>query len=364
MATKLYFRPISNLAIHPGEMLAEEIEFIGMTPRELAERMGMPAHMVNDIIKGKKSITHDTAAGLEDALDIPAHMWTNAQSTYDFTSARLKKRDQWKAQAAEGWLSRFPIGEIEKRGWIERYRDKADKAGALLQFLGHDSFHSWDKQGIEPVIGFRISENSKVAAGALSAWLRKGEIEGRAMKTSEYDEQAFRDAVSQIRAMTSDAPREFVPAVTRLCADAGVAVALVPELPKSGANGAARWLTPAKALIQMSLKWKWHDIFWFSFFHECCHILDHKVQKVYVDGISDGADDEAAANSFAADMLIPPNEWRHFVDAGFYDAADVMDFATQIGVHPGIVVGRMQHEDLIPHNWLTSLKERYEWAHP
>lgn len=362
MATKRYFRPISDLAIHPGELLEEEIEFRGMPQRELANRMGRPPQTINEIIKGKKRITPDTAVELENALGIPAHIWTGAQSTYDFTLARLKERENWNNQVDR--LAQFPIKEIEKRGWIERYKDKADKVGALLAFLGYASFDAWSNQEVEPVIGFRISENSKVSKGALSVWLRKGEFEGGAMETAEYNEQVFRSAITQIRAMTSDDPGSFIPRMTHICADAGVAVVFVPELPKSGANGAARWLTPNKGLIQMSLKWKLHDIFWFSFFHECRHILSHKVRKVYIDGIDKGADEEADANSFAADMLIPPTKWQEFVDSRRYDRAAVMDFAAQVEIDPGIVVGRMQREKLIPYNRLTSLKKRYEWTQP
>ena len=363
MATNQYFSPVSDIAIHPGELLQEEIEFIGMTQHELAKRMGRPPQAVNEIIKGKKSITHDTAIELENVLGIPAHIWINSQTSYDFTLARLREREQWAAQAKDGWLNQFPVNEIEKRGWIDRYKDRADKVGALLTYLGFASFDAWSKQEqSQPVLGFRISENSKVSPGALSVWLRQGELEGRDIETDEYDERAFISAIKQIRAMTSDAPEDFVPKITKLCADAGVAVALVPELPKSGANGVARWLTPSKGLIQMSLRWRWHDIFWFSFFHECHHILNHKVQKVHIDGIDNDAEEEVAANSFAADFLIPPDKYAQFVASQCYDAASVSDFAARIGIDPGIVVGRMQREELIRYNQLANLKKRYVWA--
>lgn len=365
MATNQYSRPVSDLAIHPGELLREEIECIGMTQRELAKRMGRPPQAVNEIVKGKKSITHDTAIELENVLGIPAHIWINSQTSYDFTLARLSAREQWAAQAKDGWLDQFPVSEIEKRGWIERYKDKADKVGALLNFLGVASFDAWRKQEeAQPVLGFRISENSKVSPVALSVWLRQGELEGRDIETAEYDEQAFISAIKQIRAMTSDTPEDFVPKMTRLCADAGVAVALVPELPKSGANGVARWISPGKGLIQMSLRWRWHDIFWFSFFHECHHILIHKVQKVHIDGINNDTEEETAANSFAANFLIPPDEYERFVASNCYDEASVSDFAARIGIDPGIVVGRMQREKLIRYNQLANLKKRYTWVTP
>ena len=136
------------------------------------------------------------------------------------------------------------------------------------------------------------------------------------MQTAAYDEDAFRQALAAIRGMTEYPPEKFYPAMRTLCAEAGVAFCVVQELPKSGANGATRWLSPQKALIQMSLRHKWADIFWFSFFHEACHLLNHRRQRrAVIDGLNsdpDMATIEAEADRFARDILIPPREWSEF----------------------------------------------------
>lgn len=84
-------RLVSNLAIHPGEFLEEEIEFIGMTQLEFAERMGVSVHVVSEIIQGKRDVTDEVAVKLEEVLGSPAHMWMNSQARYDFTKARMKE---------------------------------------------------------------------------------------------------------------------------------------------------------------------------------------------------------------------------------------------------------------------------------
>ena len=78
----------SDHAFHPGGLLGEEIEYRGVTQRELAERMGRPPQVVNEIIRGKKAITADTAVQLEAALGISARFWLNLQTSYDLTLAR------------------------------------------------------------------------------------------------------------------------------------------------------------------------------------------------------------------------------------------------------------------------------------
>ena len=85
-------RAYSDMPIPPGEVLAEELEARGMTQRELAARLGRPAQAVNEIIKGKKAITAETALELEKALGIGAHFWANLEADYRITLARNRQR--------------------------------------------------------------------------------------------------------------------------------------------------------------------------------------------------------------------------------------------------------------------------------
>ena len=81
-------RIYSDMAVPPGEILAEELEARNMTQRQLAEEMGRPAQVINEIIKGKKAITPATALQLEDALGPAAEFWMGLQTTYELTLAR------------------------------------------------------------------------------------------------------------------------------------------------------------------------------------------------------------------------------------------------------------------------------------
>ena len=83
----------SDLAIPPGETLADEIAARGMTQTELAARLGRPVQVVNEIVRGKKSITDDTALDLEKVLGIPAMFWVNLEQNYRMTRARLHEQE-------------------------------------------------------------------------------------------------------------------------------------------------------------------------------------------------------------------------------------------------------------------------------
>jgi HTH-type transcriptional regulator/antitoxin HigA len=103
---------------------------------------------------------------------------------------------------------------------------------------------------------------------------------------------------------------------------------------------------------------------WFTFFHEAAHILLHSGDKKQVflddpDGTRGDSEQEREADEWASEFLIPSAErWR--LDC-LVEAGDVHAFAEDLGIHPGIIVGRMQHEGLLGHRTtLNRLKERFE----
>ena len=349
----------SDLPVSPGSVLEEEIEARSMTQKELAGRMGRPPQVVNEIIRAKKAITPETALELEKVLGMSAQLWINLESAYRMTLARNQERARLEQEAIS--LSGFPVREMEKRGWIPKFREKADKARAVLEFLGIASFREpWS----QAAAAFRITGGGQYSSEALGVWLKKGEIDGHGIKTEDYDRDRFLAAIGEGRFLTSEPPEVFLPRITELFAGAGVAFVMTKEFPKSSANGAARWIGPKKALIQLSLKWKWADVFWFTVFHEAGHILSHE-HRNFVEGISTDAEnrsEEAEANQFAADFLIPKQAWNVFAEDHDWSEPAVRQFAEGYGIHPGIVVGRMHHEKLLPYSQLTALKQRFVWT--
>ena len=357
MVTKRRYEVYSDLAIPPGETLADEISARGMTQTELATRLGRPVQVVNEIVRGKKAITDDTAIGLEKVLGIPAVFWVNLEQIYRMTGARLRERDRLRAE--EGWLREFPVKEMEKRGWIAVQQNAQERVRELLQFFGVANVSAYRKAA--DALGFRISDSAKLSPGALAAWLRKGELEAQAVDTRAFDSDLLMDAARQARTMTKDRPQEFAPRLKRLFSDAGVAFVIVRELPKTGANGVARWLTDRKALIQLNLRYKWQDIFWFTLFHEICHVLKHRAQRIIIDGVNKKGPLEDEANRWAADFLVPPDAWLEFRRRNSFNNSSISLFAQYMGISPGIVVGRLQREQVINYTEMSDLKGRFEW---
>jgi len=74
-------------AIHPGEILADELEELSLTPTELARQLDVPPNRLTQIIQGKRSITGDTALRLAHWFGTGAQFWLNLQSAYDIRVA-------------------------------------------------------------------------------------------------------------------------------------------------------------------------------------------------------------------------------------------------------------------------------------
>ena len=352
------FRPDS--ALHPGRLLKEELAERGMTQKRLAELMQRPPQVVNQIIQEKKSITPETALGIEKVLGIDAQFWTNLQSVYDLLVARMAEDARLEEQ--RDWLIRIPDREMAKLGWIEREDRVSSRLRELLKFFGTPSFEAL--QPTAEVVGFRVTEKAKVDEWALRAWMRQGEVEARRLEVATYDESRFRLAVQEIRNLTREEPSDYWAQMRERCAEAGVVLLGVPHLPKTGANGVTRWLSPKVAMIQLNIRYGTADIFWFTFFHEAGHVLQHETKRTFVDlkGDERRNPDEDEADAFARESLISRDEWEPFVTNGDFSTSSIRSFASSQELHPGIVVGRLQREGQLPYNQRNTLKQRLKFA--
>ena len=79
----------SRISTHPGVILVKEfLEPLGLTQKALADHLGVPVQRINEIARGKRGITPDTAWLLAEAFNTSPEFWLNLQSTYDLSSSR------------------------------------------------------------------------------------------------------------------------------------------------------------------------------------------------------------------------------------------------------------------------------------
>ena len=315
-------RVYSDLPIPPGEYLAEVLAAKGMAQAELARRIGRPIQAVNEIIKGEKAITPTTAIQLERALDVPAHIWTGLESRYQLIKARLEERKQLQKEST--FLPRTPYKHLADLDYVERTRDSEHKIRELHRFYGVSSLANLP--GIKAYEAlFRTGATSDASSYALAAWLRCAELRAKEADVEAFDKGKLRKSLGDIRALTMKGPDEFMPELERLLAECGVVMIWLPHFPKTHAHGATFWLGPDKAVLLMSIRGKWADIFWFSLFHEIGHILLHQ-KKMYIDDgnvLPELARQEKEADKFAANSLIGEERFGPFIRKGDFGEAAV-----------------------------------------
>ena len=188
-----------------------------------------------------------------------------------------------------------------------------------------------------------------------------GEIAASGIDCAPWNPGRFREALTAARALTRETdPAVWHPALITECAAAGVCVVVTHEIEGATTHGATRWLRSGRPLIQLSLRFRWSDIFWFTFFHEAKHVLDGSRRAIYIEqpnGESeDQSDEERRADEFASNFLIPKERARVLRTIGSLDEVEL--FAADLGIHPGIVVGRLQHEGLWQHTHGNGLRQR------
>ena len=345
----------------PGETLLETLETIEMSQAELAKRMRRPVKTINEIVQKKAAITAETALQLEQVLHIPASFWLKREQQYREHLARLAEEQRYADWV--GWLKELPIKEMMRRDWMPYCTSEPRQVSEALKFFGVASPEAWQDIWEHKVIVYRKSTALESQFGTVTTWLRRGEIEAQKIEVAPYNADAFRTALKHIRVLTVEPVSFFQGELVRLCANAGVAVVFVQELPKTGISGATQWLTATKALIQLSLRYKTDDHLWFTFFHEAGHILRHGKRQVFLEVDQKEkkvAEDEA--DTFATNILIDPTRWLRFVKQDSYRSkAAIQEFAREIGIAPGIVVGRLQHEKHLPFDHCNDLKRHLDW---
>ena len=175
-----------------------------MTQAELSRRMGRPKKTINEIIRGKAAITHETALQLERVLDIPAHFWRALED--DYQQHILRSRDLRLLEEHADWLDEIPMASMVREGWAEPGDTAAKNVANALKFFGVASVDAFRDTWGAAVAAFRQSPSFQSNRWALAAWLRKGEIEAARLRCAPYSRKKFEAALAHARKLTIEEP--------------------------------------------------------------------------------------------------------------------------------------------------------------
>ncbi len=342
----------------PGNTIAQILREREMSTFEFAMEIEQSLDDVQALLDGRAPISIATARQLARVLGASVEFWMSRDCQYRDNAARLTLNHK-------EWLSELPVGEMVKYNWMSAIPEPSMAIATCLRYFDVPSLSVWRTkyERLSDHYVFRKSNAAESRPAAVAAWLRQGEIEAAQIDCSNWDRELLETSLPRMRSLTKiKDPKVFIPKLQELCAKCGVAVVIVRAPSGCPASGATRFLPNGNALLQLSFRYLKDDHFWFSFFHEIGHLLLHGEAGFFIEGDkSSDSPEERAANDFAADVLVP-TEFKDELMKLRADAHSVMKFAVHVGVSAGIIVGQLQHLEVIGHERLNHLKRSYKWA--
>lgn len=342
-------------AIHPGVTVQRTLDSLAMNQKRLAERTGLSEKHISQIINGEASITADTAFLLQNAVGAPASFWLNLDKNYRETLARIEQEQ--KAHEEVSCLTNFPYSDLVKLGKVEATTSRTEKVINLWKFFGVNSLNSIQQT---EAVAYRRGYGKGVKHEALAAWLRCGELDAAKLELSDFNESGLRTLLPKIREMTQMADKDFFAKTQNMLAGAGVGLVVAPHLAGTQAHGATRWIGK-NPVVQLSIRRKNADTFWFTLFHELAHIFLHGKKDQFI-SFNSGAKshEETEADIFAGRTLIPDDAYRNFLTHQDFSEVSIKKFAKEQGINTGIVVGRLKNDKWLSFGSYQHLHDKLE----
>jgi HTH-type transcriptional regulator/antitoxin HigA len=339
--------PTNPEAFAPGDYIREELEARGWSQLDLAEILGRPPQAVNEIIAGKRAITPDTANSLADAFGTSAHLWMNLEGSYQL--ARASSRDDSISRKARLYEI-APLKDMRKRGWIEQSSNVAVLEAQVLDFYGIKSLD-------EPLYFHRAARKSTDYSSitpAQLAWLYRARNLARAVSvTGLFSPDSPARALSELAKLKADV--EEARRVPSVLAAAGIRFLIVAHLPHTKIDGVCFWLDDQSPVIALSLRFDRIDWFWHTLMHEMWHLkngegkaqptLDTQLVGADAQPFDEKQASEKEADVFATHFLVDQAKLDNFIARvhPLYSKQKIAAFAHTMHVHPGIIVGQLQH---------------------
>ena len=343
-----------TVAIAPGETIRENMEFLGMNQKELAARLDITQKHLSNILNGNSPITYDTALKLESVIGPSAQFWMNLETNYQLNKTRLEEQEKLFEDLKI--LKDIPYKKMSDFGWVGVTSDRVERVFNCRSFFGVAELfsikHSYD-------VAFRKQKQIKeISDLGVLAWLRKAELEGLNIEVEKFNKRKLKSLIPRFRELTMKEPDDFYLEMQRLCSECGVALVLVPYLPKTYICGATIWRND-KAIIALSIMGKRADRFWFTFFHEIAHLINHSNKEFHISYDKECKEDEA--DHIARNYLISEEQYKNFVDKYDYtNKTEIIDYSHGIGIAPFILLGRLQHDELIGYQYHNDLIPSFE----
>lgn len=350
-----YLEYNDKIAFHPGYYIKEIIDESGLTQEDFAKRLDTTPKNLSLLIRGEQSLSIDIAMKMSRMIGTTVNYWLNLQSAYDALIAEfkseeelVKEREVFKALNYKYFRDYYGLPDLPRKidEQIKEVRESL-KVSTLSVLKNADM-----------AVCFRSASNQLTDANIIRSNAMVQIAINKAMKIEapKYNKQKFEEAIEYALTLTSN-HEGFYPLIKQAFSDAGVIFVMLPNLEGSKTNGATKKIGN-NIMLMVNDRRGYADTFWFTLFHEIGHIVNGDF------GISfdtESGELEDAANKYARDRLIPSEQYDRFLKAGRFDKQAIKNFANKIHRDPGIILGRLQSDEIIDHgDWtMNELRHKY-----
>lgn len=339
----------------PGDTIASLLHDRGLSLEDLADRAELSDPDARRILTGELTITSKIALVLHGLIGGSPDFWMRRSIQYTESLHWVQ---------ADDIASALPLNQLVEFGWLKPQRDWIAAAQEVLDYFDVADANEWRRRWGRTVAAahYRAAQAFEPDEIAVAAWLRQVELRASSMQLSAWNPEYFREALQQLRRLTSQRdPQRFLPALQQIAASAGVAVVI--ERPPQGCsiNGAVLQTADGRHVIGLTARYLADDQLWFTFFHEAGHLLHGTDGEAVLDDLDQPPENDAerAANDFARDIIL------NGIDLATIDHRDHRDIARaaqRLQIAPGLLVGQLQHADVIAASHFNRLRRRYQWA--
>lgn len=360
-------REKQQLLSTPGDTIQETLQEIGMSQAELAERLGRTPKYVIDLLKGNAHITSEIASGLEKILGPSAEFWLNLERSYQDELMEIQILEF--ENECISWVSKFPLADLKKLGYLPKSKKKNDFVNPLLSFFRVANPNQYEEIYYNESVSYKIELKFAQDPEAISVWLRLGEIDADNIELNTFNKKRLKASIDTIKDISYRMPNSWMDDLRSSLASAGVAISYTPCIRKAPIYGAARWIkNKTIPLVQVTDRGKDANKFWFTLYHELGHILLHGKKDIYIDGNSDKLVDEkkeSEADTFATYNLLS-NDNRRKLDnltISQINVPNIKALSAQWRIHTSILVSQLQRIDKIEYNnrAMNALKYKIEF---
>ncbi|MDD6737970.1 MAG: HigA family addiction module antitoxin [Prevotella sp.] len=351
-------RLVPARAIHPGEILREELQERGIKQKDFAQSIGVQATHLNEFIKGKRNLNEDLAMKLESQLGIPYKTWMNLHNGYMYECKALDEKrteEQYALQFEDACANIFNIQDLYKRLGLMML-SCSERVKRLKELFSFDLLSS-NELRMQVAGMYKHSEKVQMDEKNMLTWLILNKLEiSRIQQLDNYRKENAMKAAEDIARMANE--RTLTTESIKDCLNRyGISYIKVDKLDKTPIDAYSTF-SGDMPVITVTYRYNDMDKLAFDILHELCHIDRHFSEGnkafISIEGVEYSNDPrEKEANEFARQMLIPDDTWETILKVGctslspYKIVKTIATEAERCGISPSIAISRYKHDT----NW-------------